>query len=69
MHVHAPQTRDEVHRDEHRAQRGQLREHVVDLVVRVRHLDRDLREVVRVRAREDLLVVVQVLRHRDEMVL
>ncbi len=64
-----PQARDEVHRDKHCAQRGQLREHVVDLVVRVRHLDRNLREVVRVRAREDLLVVVQILRHRDEMVL
>lgn len=69
MHVHAPETRDEVHGNEHRTERGQLREHVVDLVVGVRHLDRDLREVVAVRAREDLLVVVQVLRHRDQVVL
>lgn len=69
MDVHAPQTGDQVHRDEDCTERGELGEHVVDLVVRVRHLDRDLGEVVRVRSGEDLLVVVQVLGHRDQVVL
>ena len=58
MHVHAPETRNEIHGDEHRTERRELREHVVDLVVRVRHLDADLCEVIGVRAREDLFVVV-----------
>jgi hypothetical protein len=62
-------TGDQVHGNQHRSERRELGEHVVDLVVRVRHLNRDLREVVRVRAREDLFVVVQILRHRDQMVL
>jgi hypothetical protein len=62
-------TSDKVHRDENRTQCGELREHLVDLVVRVRHLDADLGEVVRVRARQNFLVVVQVLSHRDQMVL
>lgn len=69
MHVHSPQTCNQVHGDKHGTQRGQLREHVVDLVVRVSHLDGDLGEIVGVRPRKDLLVVVQILGHRDQMVL
>ena len=62
-------TSDKVHWDKDRTQCGELREHLVDLIVRVRHLDADLGEVVRVRARQNFLVVVQVLRHRDQVVL
>lgn len=69
MNVHTPETRNQVHGNEHRTERGELGEDVVDLVVRVCHLDRYLREVVRVRAGENLLVVVQILGHRDQMVL
>jgi len=69
MNVHTPETGDQVHGDEHCTQRGQLRQNVVDLVVRVRHLNRDLCEVVGVRARENLLIVVQTLGHRDQVIL
>ena len=48
---------------------GYLREHVVDLIVGVRHLNGDLSEIIRVRSRQNLLVVVQILRHGDQMVL
>ena len=69
MYVHAPQTGDQVHWDENGTERGKLGEDVVNLVVRIRHLDRDLRKVVRVRPGKDLLVVVQVLGHRDQVIL
>lgn len=82
MDVHTPETGDQVHGNEHGTERSELGQDVVDLVVRVGHLDRDLREVVRVRTRENLLVVVQVLvsalspqeletytRHSDQVVL
>jgi len=69
MDVHTPETGDQVHGDEHRTQRGQLRQNVVDLIVRVRHLNRDLGEVVGVRAGENLLIVVQTLGHCDQVVL
>lgn len=59
--VHTPETCDQVHRNEDGTERGELREDVVDLVVCVGHFDRDLREVVGVRTRENLLVMVQVL--------
>lgn len=67
--VHAPQTSDQVHRDEYGTERRELGEDVVDLVVRLRHFDGDLREVVRVRSGEYLLVVIQVLRHGNQVVL
>lgn len=98
VHVHAPQTGDQVHLramracahgvsvglprreegggasartygDEDGTERRQLGQDIVDLVVGVRHLDRDLGEVVGVRARQDLLVVRQVLRARRDVVL
>ena len=43
-------TGDKVHRDENRTQCSELGEHVINLVVRVCHLDADLGEVIRVRA-------------------
>lgn len=55
--------------DEDGTERRQLGQDIVDLVVGVRHLDRDLGEVVGVRARQDLLVVRQVLRARRDVVL
>ena len=45
------------------------RKHIVDLVVRVGHFDGDLSEVVGVRTRQNLFVVVQVLRHCNQVVL
>jgi hypothetical protein len=45
------------------------RKHIIDLVVRIRHFDRDLRQVVTVRPRQDLFVVIQILCHGDQMVL
>ena len=69
MDVHTPETGDEVHGDKYGTECSKLREHFVDLVIRVRHLDANLREIVRVRARQYLLVVIQVLRHRDQVVL
>jgi len=39
VNVHAPETGDQVHGNENRTQRGQLRQNVVDLIVRVCHLD------------------------------
>ena len=69
MDVHSPKTCDQVHRDENGTERGELREHIVNLVVRVGHLDRDLCEIVAVRSRQDLFVVVQVLGHGNQMVL
>lgn len=62
-------TCDQVHRYEHRTEGSQFREDVVDLIVGVRHLDRDLGEVVRVGAGEDFFIVVQVLGHRDQVIL
>jgi len=62
-------TGDKVHRDENRTQRSELGEHLIDLVVRICHLDTDLGEVIRVRARQDLFVVVQVLGHCNQVVL
>ena len=62
-------TCDQVHRYEHRTEGSQFREHVIDLIVGVRHLDRDLGEIVGVRAREDCLIMVQVLGHGDQVVL
>ena len=58
MDVHTPKTSDQIHGDEHCTQCGQLRQNVVDLVVRVCHLNRDLSEVVGVRTRKNLFVVV-----------
>jgi len=69
MDIHTPETGDQVHRDEHRTQRGQLRQNVVDLVVGICHLDGDLGEVVRMGARKNFLVVVQTLGHRNQVVL
>ena len=69
MDVHSPETSDQVHGDEYRTKGGQLRQNVVDLVISVRHLDRDLGEIVGMRAGKDLLVVVQTLGHRDQVVL
>lgn len=69
MDVHTPETGDQVHGDEYRTKRGQLRQNVVDLVVSVCHLDRDLGKVVGMRARKNLLVVIQTLGHRDQVVL
>jgi len=62
-------TGDKVHRNENRTQRSELGEHLIDLVIRVCHLDTDLGEVIRVRARQNLFVVVQVLGHRNQVVL
>lgn len=59
--VHTPQTSHQIHWNENRTQCCELGENVVDLVVRVGHLDRDLREVIGMRARENLLVVIQIL--------
>ena len=39
-------TGDQIHRNEHGTQSSKLGKHVVDLVVRVRHLDGDLGEIV-----------------------
>lgn len=50
-------------------ERGKLGEHIVDFVVRVRHFDRDLSEVVGVRARENLFVVRQILRRGGDVIL
>ena len=44
-------TGNKVHRDQYGTERGQLWEDIIDLVVRVRHFDWDLCEVIRVRAR------------------
>lgn len=49
VYIHTPYTRHQVHRDEDRTQRRQLREDIIDLVVSIRHLDRNLRQVVGVR--------------------
>jgi len=65
----AERTGDHIHREQDRTERGHAGEHVIDLVVCVCHLDRDLREVVGVRAREKLFIVIQALRHSDQMVL
>ena len=69
MDVHTPETGDQVHRDEYRTQSSQLRQNVVDLVVCVCHFDRNLSQVVGMRARKDLLVMVQALGHCDQVVL
>ena len=62
-------TGNQVHRDQHRSECGQFGEHVVDLIVCICHFDRDLCEVVGMRARENLFIVVQVLGHGDQVVL
>lgn len=62
-------TGDQVHGDKHRTQGRQLRKHIVDLVVRIRHLDGNLSKVIGVGSGEDLFVVVQVLGHGDQVVL
>jgi len=69
LSIAAERTGNHIHREQNRTERGHSREHVVDLVVRVCHLDRDLCEVVGVRAREELFVVIQALRHGDQVVL
>lgn len=61
---------DEYHNShQHRTQSSQFRQDIVNLVIRIRHLDRDLSEVVGMRTRQDLFVVIQVLRHGDQVVL
>ena len=65
MDIHTPKASDQVHGDKDRTQSGQLRQNVVDLVVCVCHLYRDLGQVVGVRTRKNLLIVVQALGHRD----
>lgn len=62
-------TGDQVHGDKYRTQGCQFRMHIVDLVVRIRHLDGDLSKVIGVRPGEDFFVMVQVLGHGDQMVL
>lgn len=62
-------TSDQVHGNQDSTQCSQFGKHIVDLVVGVRHLDGDLSEIVGVRARQNLLVVVQVLSHGDQMIL
>ena len=69
MNVHTPETGDQVHGDEYCTQCGQLRQHIVDLIVSVRHLDRDLGEVVGVRTRKNLFIMIQTLGHCDQVVL
>ena len=63
--VHSPETGHKVHGNEHGTQSREFGEYVIDLVVCVRHFDRNLGQVVGVRARKDLLVVVQILCHRN----
>lgn len=62
-------TRNQVHGYKHSTQRRQLRKNVIDLIVRVSHFDGNLGQVVRVWARENFFVVIQVLGHRNQMVL
>ena len=52
-------TSDRIHREQNRTERRRSWEHVVDLVVRICHPNRDLREVAGVRAREELFVMIQ----------
>ena len=67
--VHSPQTRDKVHWDKNRTKRSELGENIVDLIIGIRHFDRDLSEIIAMRARQNLLVMIQILRHRNQMVL
>ena len=62
-------TSDQIHRDEYCTEGGEFRKNIIDLVVRVRHFDGNLCEIIGVRAREYLFVVVQVLRHCNQVVL
>lgn len=50
-------------------QRSQLGQYIVDLIIRIRHFDTDLREVIRVGSTENLFVMIQILSHGDEMIL
>ena len=69
MHIHPPQPRHQIHRNKHSPQRSQLRKHIINLIIRIRHLNRYLRQVVRMRSRQDLLVVIQVLGHGYQVIL
>lgn len=62
-------TGDQIHGNKNGTERRQLRQNVVNLVVGIRHLDGNLREVVRVRPGENLLVVIKILRHSYQVVL
>lgn len=44
--VHTPETRDDVHGHDDGTESGKLGQHVIDLIVGIRHLNRDLGEVV-----------------------
>ncbi len=68
-HVHAKQAADEVQRHEDRRNERDLAQHVVGVVALLDALHRDLRQVVRVRARQHLLKVAQVRLHRHHVVL
>jgi hypothetical protein len=59
----------QVHRDEYCTQRSHLREDIIDLVVRICHLDRNLRQVVGVRPRQNFFVMIQIVRHGYQVVL
>jgi hypothetical protein len=69
MHVHTPETSYQVHRNKNGTKSSEFRQDVVDLVIRICHLDRNLSQIIRMGPRENLFVVVQVLGHGDQMVL
>jgi hypothetical protein len=84
VYVHTPETSNQIHRtwilvtvlrtwrlDSHQdsTQCCQLGENIINLIVGVRHLDRDLGEVIRVGSRKNLFVMIQILGHGDQMIL
>jgi hypothetical protein len=62
-------TCNQVHGNEDSAKSRQLRKHIVDLIVCIRHFNGNLRQVVGVRARKDFFIMVEVLGHSNKMVL
>lgn len=45
------------------------RKHIIDLIIRIRHLNTNLRQVIRMTPAQDLFIMVQILGHRDQMIL
>lgn len=69
FHVHSPQTADEVHRDEHGGDQGDLAQHLVHVVAQDKVVHIQLRKIVGVGSAEHLFKVAQIRHHRNDVVL
>ena len=63
-----PKSSHQIHGNKNRTQNGQTRECVVSVVIRLCHLNTDLRKIIRMRPGQNGLIMIQILHHRNNMI-